>query len=63
MEHQPNHPKHRVAHSTNWWLLCALLFVVGLLAWQTYRLSNHSPLHNPNATARPVAPRGELWGG
>ncbi len=59
MEHQPRYQRHRT--STHWWLLLALLFVVGLLAWQTYRLYHRSPLHNPNAKARPVTPRGELW--
>ncbi len=62
MEHRPNYPKRRGSTSTNWWLLLALLFVVGLLAWQTYRLSNHSPLHNPNAESRPVTPRGNSGG-
>jgi S1-C subfamily serine protease len=59
------YPSRRVAQResapTNWWLLAALFFVVGLLAWQTYRLTQKTPLHDPTAKARPVTPRGDLW--
>ncbi len=50
----------RVSGTPNWWLLAALIFVVGLLVWQTYRLSQRTPLHDPNAKARPITPRGDL---
>ena len=60
--HPPRRPIQRVSTPPNWWLMFALFFVVGLLAWQTYRLSKKSPLHNPNAQARPITPRGEFWG-
>jgi S1-C subfamily serine protease len=42
-------------------MLFALVFVVGLLIWQTYRLSQKSPLHDPTAQSRSITPRGELW--
>lgn len=62
MEQYPNRrPAQRESAPPNWWLLAALFFVVALLAWQTYRLTKKSPLHDPSATARPVTPRGELW--
>lgn len=62
MEQYPSHrPQQRFSSPPNWWLLFALVFVVGLLAWQTFRLSQSSPLHNPNAEPREVTPRGELW--
>lgn len=60
-QHHSHHPPQRVSSPPNWWLLFALLFVVGLLAWQTYRLSQTSPLHDPDAQPRAVTPRGELW--
>ena len=62
MDHYPPHRQvRRVSTPPNWWLLAALVFVVALLGWQTYRLARKSPLHNPDAEARPVTPRGELW--
>ena len=62
MEQSPQRrPVHRVSAPPNWWLLFALAFVVALLAWQTYRLARTSPLHDPDAQARPITPRGDLW--
>lgn len=62
MEQYHSHrPPQRISSPPNWWLLFALLFVVGLLAWQTFRLSQSSPLHDPDAQPREVTPRGELW--
>ncbi len=62
MEQTPyRRPVQRESAPPNWWLLAALVFVVGLLAWQTYRLTQKSPLHDPKAEARPITPRGELW--
>ncbi len=60
-QHPQQRPIPRISTPPNWWLLFALVFVVGLLVWQTYRLSHQSPLNDPNAKARPITPRGELW--
>jgi S1-C subfamily serine protease len=60
-QHPYRRPAQRESAPPNWWLLAALFFVVGLLAWQTYRLTKKSPLHDPSAEARPITPRGELW--
>ena len=61
MDHYPHNPDRRDIAAPNWWLLFALVFVIALLGWQTYRLAKISPLHDPSAAARPITPRGELW--